>query len=137
MLKKRIAILSVAAIASIASYSLATVTPADARQELSGPQIKSMITGKRIFLRVPLGGEFPLRYLPNGSVSGDGSSLGLGKYMAPKETGRWWVQNDQLCQQWESWYKGKVACFQLFQTGENKLYWKRNDGKSGRARLAN
>lgn len=110
---------------------------AHAKQELSGAEIKSLITGKRIFLKVPLGGEFPLRYNRNGMVSGDGSAMGLGKYMAPKETGRWWVQNDQLCQQWESWYKGQAACFQLFKTGKNKLHWKRNDGRSGKARIAN
>lgn len=95
-----------------------------------------MITGKRIFLKIALGGEFPLRYGRNGVVSGDGSALGLGKYMAPKEAGCWWIKNDQLCQQWKSWYKGREACFQLFTTGENKLYWKRDDGRSGKARLA-
>lgn len=118
--------------------ALSFVAPsAHAKQELSGAEIESLITGKRIFLSVPLGGEFPLRYSKNGMVSGDGSAMGLGKYMAPKETGRWWVQNDQLCQQWKSWYKGQVACFQLFETGKNKLYWMRNDGRSGKARVTN
>lgn len=61
---------------------------AQARQELSGNEIKSMITGKRIFLKVPFAGEFPLRYSANGTVFGDGTALGLGKRMAPKEAGR-------------------------------------------------
>ncbi|WP_306256794.1 hypothetical protein [Pararhizobium sp. IMCC21322] len=110
---------------------------AEARQELSGSQIKSMITGKRIFLKVPFGGEFPLRYASNGTVFGDGTALGLGKRMAPKEAGRWWVRNGQLCQQWKTWYKGQVACFRLFQLDGNELYWQRNDGRSGNARISN
>lgn len=109
----------------------------EARQELSGGEIKSMITGKRIFLEVPFGGEFPLRYAPNGTVFGDGTALGIGKRMAPKEAGRWWVKDGQLCQQWKSWYKGNVACFKLYQVGGNELYWRRNDGRTGNARIAN
>lgn len=136
MYRKQFSTLLAATVAISAAFAFVAPS-AEARQELSGQDIKSKIAGKRIFLRVPLGGEFPLRYRKNGVVTGDGSALGLGKYMAPKEAGRWWVKNDQLCQQWDSWYKGQVACFQLFETGQNKLYWKRNDGRSGSARIAN
>lgn len=127
-------LITTVAISTVLSFASPS---AEARQELSGTEIKSKITGKRIFLKVPLGGEFPLRYRKNGVVVGDGSALGLGKHMAPKEAGRWWVKNDQLCQQWNSWYKGQVACFQLFETGQNKLFWKRNDGRTGKARISN
>ncbi|MEP0520538.1 MAG: hypothetical protein ABJO09_13440 [Hyphomicrobiales bacterium] len=136
MYRKKFSTLLAASVATTAAFTFAAPS-AEAGQGLSGQEIKSKIAGKRIFLRAPLGGEFPLRYRKNGVVIGDGSALGLGKYMAPKESGRWWVQNDQLCQQWHSWYKGKVACFQLFETGQNKLYWKRDDGRSGKARIAN
>jgi hypothetical protein len=84
---------------------------------------------------VPLGGEFPLSYKANGSVTGDGSKFGLGRYFAPKETGQWWVAQGQLCQKFPTWYDGKVSCFKLRETGEAKLRWRRNDGYSGRARI--
>lgn len=109
--------------------------PAYARQQLDSAEIRQAVTGKRIFLKVPLGGEFPLRYRSNGLVDGDGTAVGLGRRFAPKETGRWWVRNDQLCQQWKTWYNGKVACFELYKTGENRLFWRRNDGRTGRARI--
>jgi hypothetical protein len=52
------------------------------------------------------------------TVTGDGTALGLGRWLAPKETGRWWVRGDRLCQQWPTWYDGKPSCFQIRMTGE-------------------
>lgn len=98
--------------------------------------IRSLIAGKRVYLAVPLGGEFPLHYRSSGKVSGDGSALGLGRYLAPRETGQWWVRDGQLCQRFPTWYDGKVHCFKLRVTGESRLRWRRDDGYSGRARIA-
>jgi len=105
-------------------------------ETLSGQALKDFVNGKRVYLRVPLGGEFPLFYQTNGRVTGDGSALGLGRYFAPKETGRWFVQGSKLCQQFPTWYKGEVSCFRIFKTGETTLRWTRDDGYSGRARIA-
>lgn len=110
------------------------VTPANA-EALSGSEIKNMVNGKRIYLKTPFGGEFPLFYKTNGQVTGDGTALGLGRYFAPKETGKWFVRGDELCQQFPTWYRGQVSCFTLRQTGETTLRWKRDDGYSGRARI--
>ncbi|MEL6817549.1 MAG: hypothetical protein AAFP80_02750 [Pseudomonadota bacterium] len=107
-----------------------------AAETLSGQALKDFVNGKRVYLRVPLGGEFPLFYQTNGRVTGDGSALGLGRYFAPKETGRWFVQGSKLCQQFPTWYKGEVSCFRIFKTGETTLRWTRDDGYSGRARIA-
>lgn len=122
------------AIATAAVLMAAAVSPAFA-EKLSGGDIKDLVDGKRIFLKVPLGGEFPLYYQSNGQVTGDGTSLGLGKYFAPKETGRWFVKGNELCQQFPTWYDGKVSCFTLSKTGETSLQWRRDDGYSGRARI--
>ncbi|MEL6920449.1 MAG: hypothetical protein AAFO77_05405 [Pseudomonadota bacterium] len=97
--------------------------------------MKNFVNGKRVYLKVPLGGEFPLFYQTNGNVSGDGTALGLGRYFAPKETGRWYVRGSQLCQQFPTWYDGEVSCFRIFKTGETTLRWTRDDGYSGRARV--
>jgi hypothetical protein len=112
-----------------------TAAPASADWLSDNGVIKSLVSGKRVYLSTPFGGEFPLFYRSNGRVTGDGSSLGLGKFFAPKETGRWWVENGQLCQQFPTWYKGNKNCFRLDPTGEAKLRWRRDDGYSGRARI--
>lgn len=109
---------------------------ADAK-ELSGTEIQNTVGGKRIYLATPLGGEFPLNYRSNGRVDGDGRASGLGRFAAPTDSGRWWIAGDRLCQQWQEWYDGRQFCFTLTQESETRLRWVRDDGLSGRARIAN
>lgn len=113
----------------------ASATQAQARASLSEQEIRQTISGKRIYLKTPLGGEFPLYYRTNGRVDGSGEAVGLGRFMQPKDEGRWWVRGDRLCQKWESWYDGKQFCFTLSRGDGNTLFWQRDDGLSGRARI--
>jgi hypothetical protein len=108
-------------------------SPAFAEQ-LSGPDIQTTINGKQVMLKTFWGG-FPLRYSTSGAVTGDGTALGLAKFFAPKETGKWWVAGDQLCQQFPTWYKGQKLCFTLERQNETTLKWVREDGYSGTARI--
>ena len=108
---------------------------AHASSEFMKPgEIRKTITGVRIMLQSPFG-EFPLTYKSNGTVTGDGSTVGLGRFFAPRETGKWWIADNQLCQQWPTWYDGEVFCFKLQKTGDRSLYWVRDDGESGKARI--
>lgn len=120
---------------AIAAVAMAAAAVPAAADQLAGPAIKETIGGKRVYLATPFGGEFPLHYKTNGQVTGDGQALGLGRFMAPRETGRWFVQGDRLCQQFPTWYDGQVSCFTLQRTGETTLRWRRDDGYSGRARV--
>ena len=120
--------------ALIAGIAVAA-TPALASAQLSEQEIRNTVAGKRIYLKVPLGGEFPLYYQTNGSVSGSGDAVGLGRFMQPKDQGRWWVRGDRVCQKWQSWYDGKQFCFTLSRGDGNTLYWRRDDGVTGRARI--
>lgn len=106
-----------------------------AAEKLSGAKLQSFISGKRVYLAVPLGGEIPLTYRPGGVVDGSGEAVGLGKYMTPKDRGRWWVAGDRLCQKWQQWYGGKTFCFTVTRLADDKIKWVRDDGKSGVARL--
>lgn len=124
-----IALLSAALYSTTADPALADRTP------LSSKEIERTIEGKRIYLQTPFGGEFPLFYQRNGVVDGSGEALGLGRFMAPKDKGKWWVADNQLCQQWQEWYDGKKQCFILERIGETTLYWKRDDGLEGEARV--
>lgn len=120
---------------SAAAFALALLAMPAAAEALSGEDLRSFISGKRIYLSVPLGGEIPLTYAANGVVDGSGEAVGLGRYMTPKDRGRWWVSGDRLCQKWQEWYKGRTFCFTVTKLAENRIRWVRDDGKSGIARL--
>lgn len=104
-------------------------------EALSGDALKSFVSGKRIYIAVPLGGEIPLNYRPGGRVDGTGEAVGLGKYMTPKDSGRWWVSGSRLCQKWREWYKGRTFCFTVTKLSDSSIRWVRDDGKSGVARV--
>lgn len=110
------------------------VTPAVA-QTLGGADIENLIGDKRVLLSTPYGLELPLRYSTGGAVSGDISGFTMASMFTPSETGKWWVDGDQLCQQFPTWYDGKTFCFAIEQTGAGSISWVRDDGLSGTARI--
>lgn len=102
---------------------------------LGADSIKRDIVGRTIYLAVPLGGEFPLNYRTSGVVDGSGKALGLGRFIKPEDTGKWWIEGDKLCQKFSTWYKGAPMCFTLTRTGPKTLKWVRNNGEVGTARI--
>jgi len=120
-----------AAVAAIA----ASVGSAALAQDLDADGIRDLVSGKTVYLR-SYGLELPLRYSANGVVSGDISGISVARMFAPREQGKWWVEGRELCQQWTSWYDGKVLCFTIRKTGERNIAWTRRDGLSGKARIA-
>lgn len=108
---------------------------AETGEVLLGAAISKTVSGRRIYLGVPLGGEFPLFYQKDGRVDGSGEAVGLGKFLSPTDSGKWWVENNKLCQQWTQWYEGKVFCFKLEKLPDDKIIWRRDDGYEGIARI--
>jgi hypothetical protein len=106
-----------------------------ANERFTANDIKGEIIGKRIYLAVPFGGEFPLNYRLDGQVDGSGEALGLGRFAKPNDKGKWWIKGDRLCQQFTSWYKGAPMCFELIRTGDKRLKWIRDNGETGTARI--
>lgn len=129
----------IGAACSLAVAAATVVVGAGSAFATSGPLdaagIQSTVGGKRIYLSTPFGGEFPLNYRTGGVVDGDGEALGLGKMMAPTDSGRWWIDGNRLCQQWQEWYDGRTFCFTLTRTGAKSLRWLRDDGLAGTARI--
>ncbi len=127
---------SVFAMAAALGLSVASLG-AQANTPVEGEAIKQLISGKRIYLAVPAGGEFPLYYRADGQVDGSGEAVGLGRFLKPNDKGRWWVDGKSLCQKWETWYEGKTICFTLTDLGGSKLKWIQDNGDTGIARIGN
>lgn len=102
---------------------------------LDGKSVRDLVAGKRIYLSVPLGGELPLYYRKDGQVDGSGEAAGLGRFLKPSDSGRWWVDGNRLCQKWRTWYDGKTFCFTLATAGRDRVAWQRDDGEKGVARI--
>ncbi len=124
-------VLAVAVVLPLVAHAPA----ASAEQPLAGPALRNLVAGKRIYLATPLGGELPLHYRANGVVDGSGDAVGLGRFMKPKDSGRWWVTGNRLCQKWKQWYDGRTFCFTLAKLSGNKVRWTRDDGMRGVARI--
>lgn len=126
--------------AAITFIGFAALTGAVARADegtlLKGEAIRETVSGKRIYLAIPFGGEFPLYYQRDGRVDGSGEAVGLGRFLRPTDSGKWWIEKDTLlCQQWTSWYDGRKFCFELRKQQGDKLAWFRDDGEKGTARI--
>jgi hypothetical protein len=116
--------------------SLVCAVPAMARQ-MDNALIREKVTGKRIYLAAPFGGEFPLFYRQDGRVDGTGEAVGLGRFVRPTDSGRWWIAGNRLCQRWQTWYDGKQMCFELEYLGNNRIRWNQDNGDTGLARIGN
>jgi hypothetical protein len=108
---------------------------AHAATPLDDETIRDTVTDRRIYLQVPLGGEFPLFYRSGGRVDGSGTATGLGVLTRVSDTGRWWVANNRLCQRWNTHENGRQFCFRLLRLSGDRLRWERDDGLSGTARI--
>ena len=105
-------------------------------ERLSGESLRELVTGRTVYLAAPLGGEFPLRYRPDGTVTGDGDAVGLGRFMAARETGRWSIEGNRLCQRFPTWNGGQRVCFTVERVGDRRIRWVQDNGDTGLARVA-
>jgi hypothetical protein len=117
------------------SLTLPALTAMAEPISLAGDELKQAVTGKTVYLKVS-GFDLPIRYAANGRMSGriGAVAASFSRGDGASDTGKWWVDNDQLCQKWSSWLDGKSYCFKLVRDG-NVVQWVRNDGLSGTARI--
>ena len=116
-------------LALVATASLAAPT------QLAGDALRQAVSGKTVYLNIS-GFELPINYAANGRMSGKMSTVAasFSRGDGAQDRGKWWVANDQLCQQWTSWMDGKAYCYRLTRDGAT-VRWVRNDGRSGTARI--
>jgi hypothetical protein len=103
---------------------------------LTGKRLQEAVSGKTVYIQTPIGAEIPIRYNPNGQMTGVSSTqlAALAGEEVNADKGRWWVRRAELCQQWNKWSEGHTHCYKLRTSGKT-VYWTRNDGKSGTARI--
>jgi hypothetical protein len=115
-----------------------TAHAADTSVLLTGKELRTAVSGKTIYLQTPIGAEVPIRYQPNGTMTGASSThlAALAGEEVNADKGRWWVRRAELCQQWSKWSNGRAHCYKLRAAGKT-VQWSRNDGETGTARLGN
>ena len=100
---------------------------------LANEAIKSAVDGATVEIDTPLGSTVPMRFAPDGTVSGEAGKVAF--YLgAERDHGKWWVARNQLCQRWTVWFKGEISCLRIKRDG-HKIAWQRTDGEEGTATL--
>ena len=127
--------MKIGALLIAASLSLPAAAQATDEISLAGDELREAIVGKTGYLNVS-GFELPIRDLANGRMRGSMGTVAasFSRGDGSSDSGKWWVENDQLCQKWISWMDGKSYCYKLTRNGDN-VTWVRNDGRSGTARI--
>jgi len=115
---------------------LLAVAPFSSAQagELTGEELRKAVEGKFVYVSTPLG-EVPIHYAKNGSLTGRTELALLDGESTAFDHGRWWVAGKKLCVQWQNWMGGKAHCFTMHRLSRDIVYWQRDDGKAGTARL--
>ncbi len=101
---------------------------------LAGAELRAAVAGKTVYVQTSMG-EVPIRYGANGTLHGRTELALLDGEEKTSDRGRWWVSDNKLCIQWQSWMEGKAHCFTMHRVGASTVRWRRDDGKSGLARL--
>jgi hypothetical protein len=118
-----------------AAVSLPAVALAAETTTLAGEELRQAIIGKTVYLNIS-GFELPIKYAANGRMRGTMGAVAasFSRGDGSSDSGKWWVENDQLCQKWTSWMDSQAYCYKLSLNGD-QVTWVRNDGRSGTARI--
>jgi hypothetical protein len=134
--KKQGEVMKIGALVLAAGLALPALPATAETITLAGDELRQAISGKTVYLNVS-GFELPIVYSANGRMKGTmgtvAASFSTGN--GASDRGKWWVENDQLCQKWNSWMDGQTYCYKLTRNGSN-VTWVRNDGRSGTARIS-
>lgn len=122
--------------AFLAFALMVSVASAGSNSHLGARDLHRLVVGKTIHLKLAFGVELPISYRGNGTMVGRirAAAAVLSGTGAKSDVGRWWIASDQLCQAWSRWLGGATYCYRLSRNGNN-VRWRRNDGRSGTARI--
>ncbi len=103
--------------------------------KLAGDELRNTISGKTVYLKIS-GFELPIQYSSSGTMKGSMGTVAaaFSRGDGSSDRGKWWIDDNQLCQKWNTWMEGQTYCYKLSQNG-NAVRWVRHDGRSGTARI--
>jgi len=116
------------------TWCICLVTSTRAEQGLlSGQEIADLVAGASVEIDTPVGSKLPVRYAPDGQLSGQAGQLAF--YLGTStDRGRWWISTDQLCHRWNRWFNSEPQCLRLRKEG-GRIRWWTADGSSGTAMI--
>jgi hypothetical protein len=120
---------------AFAASSLPKDAPVIEGTSLTEKELRQAIVDKTVYLNVS-GFELPIHYKLNGRMTGNMGVVAatFSQGDGSRDSGRWWIDANQLCQRWTSWMDGQIHCYKISRQG-NVINWLREDGVSGTARI--
>lgn len=117
--------------AKIKAYSdsiIPIVTKSAKGVRLTSIQIKDTFSGK-IFSGKTVTGIFAdMTLSKDGAVSSKPTAgQNLPSVIANGDSGKWWTKNDNLCRQYDNWYRGEERCNQVWKKNDVYRFFKGND----------
>ncbi len=91
-------------------------------KQLKGDAITTALAGGTLRGVNSFGNPYTVKVLDGGTLDGV-----AGKSDEYTDKGRWWVEGDQFCRQWQTWLDGKQDCFLVVLDG-TQIVWFRPDG---------
>jgi hypothetical protein len=120
---------------ALAAPATSSKPPVIEAAALTDEQLREAIIGKTVYLSIS-GFELPIHYKANGRMTGSMSQVAaaFSRGDGSRDSGRWWIEANQLCQRWTSWMDGQTNCYKITRQG-NVINWVRQDGVSGTVRI--
>ena len=88
-------------------------------QRLSSEEIATSVSDQKLEARTANGREIIVTFDPDGTMAG--------RMEGSRDRGKWWVENDQFCRQWNNWRDRKENCYTVVKDGET-YKWFEPDG---------
>jgi GntR family transcriptional regulator / MocR family aminotransferase len=90
---------------------------------LAGEELKDCMSGATLLCKTVYGDPLTIDLLPDGTMTGR-----AGFANEDLDQGRWWLEGDLWCRQWQEWSYGQVVRFRIVLEGE-RIHWVSPDGR--------
>ncbi len=102
-------------------------------RRVSGDELQSFFSGSATRSVSETGIDVFMEWSADGSLAGtaglgarEGIMAGSFSEGAYADTGKWWIEGDQMCWQWNEWDSGARDCFRGREMGDGRLkLWRR------------
>jgi GntR family transcriptional regulator / MocR family aminotransferase len=95
----------------------------DSRARLKGPALRKAFQGATLLYKTVYGEPCTIELHQDGSMDGR-----AGYANEERDTGRWWVEKDCWCRQWDNWAYGEVSRFYTA-VERDRVQWFNMDGR--------